>query len=355
MRLLVFLLLFSSLVHSQSGYSYEFIVKGAYPVGYKKWTIEDRSRPDIGKSGKGRQLEISVWYPASMSQSRYLEFQDYLAVGSKPDKFNQSGFFDWPLASGADKKAIDKFLSEPLKMWAQESPNVAEGHFHIALLLHGYPASFSFMAEYLASHGVLCVVVPTKGYFRDEMEVNQIGLETQVRDYEYALSSVKQKFSRSVDATLFLMGFSFGGQSALAFALRNDVSKIVSLDGGIGSKFGFQLLQNSPFYNMETLTAPLLHMYNPMDRHTYLTAIKTMIYSERELVAMNNAEHWSFTSFGKLNGMIPDLFSSENYSSLTFESILYRCLAFIQPNQLNDQPELMPAIQGTRYLDKLDN
>ncbi|MGK2860815.1 MAG: hypothetical protein ACSLE0_02715, partial [Chitinophagaceae bacterium] len=82
--------------------------KGSYSVWYKKWNIEDRSRPDISKWGKGKQIEIYVWYPASMSQSRYLDFQDYLVVGTKPDEFNQSDFFDWPLANGGDKKAIDK-------------------------------------------------------------------------------------------------------------------------------------------------------------------------------------------------------------------------------------------------------
>lgn len=355
MRLFVFFLLFSSILNSQSGYTYEFIEKGTYSVGYKKWKIEDGSRPDISKSGKGRQIEIYVWYPAAISQSRYLDFQDYLAVGTKPNDFNQSDFFDWPLANGADKKEIDRFLSEPLKMWAQESPNVAEGQFPIVLMLHGYPASFSFMAEYLASHGLICVVVPTKGYFQNELEVSQIGLETQVRDYEYGLSAVKHKFNSSIDSALFLMGFSFGGQSALTFSLRNEVSGIVSLDGGIGSKFGFQLLQNSMFYNVEKLAVPLLHIYNPRDRHTYLTGVKTLIYSERELVAMNNVEHWTFTSFGKLNGMIANLFNPANYSSLTYESILYRCLTFIQPDQLNDQPGLKSPKQGTLYLDKIDN
>ena len=163
------------------------------------------------------------------------------------------------------------------------------------------------------------------------MEVDQIGMETQVRDYEFALSMVRQKFADAIVPELSVVGFSFGGQSAVAFSLRNQVSKIVSLDGGIGSRFGFGLLEESPFYDLERIDAPLLHIYNPEDRYTYLTGIKTLIQSDRDMVSMDNVEHWTFTSFGKLNVLIENLFSPYVDTSTSFETILWSSLNFIKP------------------------
>jgi len=329
--LLLVLLLEAAFGTAQPSYSYDVLQKGEHAVGYVKWRLVDDTRPSIDAQKQGRELDIFVWYPAVEDSGQSIYFTNYLMDETESGRLEDSDFFEWPLSNGSDKKNIDAFLARALPMWGRFNAELAKGKFPVALLFHGYPASFCFMAEYFSSHGIITVVVPTKGYDEREMEVDQIGMETQVRDYEFALSMVRQKFADAIVPELSVVGFSFGGQSAVAFSLRNQVSKIVSLDGGIGSRFGFGLLEESPFYDLERIDAPLLHIYNPEDRYTYLTGIKTLIQSDRDMVSMDNVEHWTFTSFGKLNVLIENLFSPYVDTSTSFETILWSSLNFIKP------------------------
>ena len=133
----------------------------------------------------------------------------------------------------------------------------------------------------------------------------------QVLDYEFALSVLKKEFPY-LSGEAAVAGFSFGGQSAVALALRNkSIKAVISLDGGIGSVFGAQLLSNQSYYREQDMVAPILHLYNPADPYTDLTWFKSIPYSERFLAAMKNMQHGHFTSFGLLNKIVPGIMGKE--------------------------------------------
>ena len=94
------------------------------------------------------------------------------------------------------------------------------GKHPIILLMHGSSFYFAFLAESLAEQGYLVIYVPIKGYRQKALDVNGIGMETEIRDYEFSLSILSNE--NSLDLTnIAALGFSFGGQSALGLACGN--------------------------------------------------------------------------------------------------------------------------------------
>lgn len=180
-------------------------------------------------------------------------------------------------------------------------------HYPVVLLVHGFAADHAYLAEYIASHGYIVLQVPVKGTNAYELDYEGNGLGTQVADYEFALEILQREF-RVSPKKLAAVGFSFGGQSAVALAFRNSLVKaVVSLDGGIGSAFGAGLLSRVTEYEHKKITAPILHLYNAADQHTDLGWFGSITRADRFLVAMKNMQHGHFTSFGLLEKEVPGI------------------------------------------------
>ena len=183
--------------------------------------------------------------------------------------------------------------------------------FPLVMLVHGFAADYAYLAEHLAAHGFIVMHVPVKGTKKYELDYQDKGLESQVRDYEFGLKIVKEEFP-VVAEEIAVTGFSFGGQSAMALAIRNpEIAAIVSLDGGIGSTFGAQLLQSQRFYDTKKLKQPVLHLYNPRDTYTDLSWLKSIEGTKKFLVAMKNMDHGHFASFGILNKALPGIMGED--------------------------------------------
>ena len=245
-------------------------------------------------------------------------------------------FLKYPLMDGADSIEWKKFFSSLKPMKADKNGLIKTGKFPLVLLIHGNAAEYSMMAEYLVSHGMIAVNVPTRGYMNEDLDVNLIGLETQIRDHEFAIDFVRRKFS-VFDNKIAAIGMSFGGQSALGLAIRNpSVKSVISLDGGIGSQFGGQLLAASPFYNVEAITMPILHLYNPADPGGSLNWFAEYKYSDRTLVAYKNMIHPYFLVYGHLSNSVKNSWGKTSpVAGNNYESVLWFTLQFINESFSN--------------------
>ena len=96
----------------------------------------------------------------------------------------------------------------------------------LVMLVHGFAADYAYLAEYLASNGYTVLQVPVKGTTTYELDYERKGLETQVKDYEFALRVIEKEFS-VFTGKIAVVGFSFGGQSAVALSLRNKNIKAI--------------------------------------------------------------------------------------------------------------------------------
>jgi dienelactone hydrolase len=267
----------------------------------------------------GRIIQINLWYP-SAGGSEKMNFAAYTSLaGLELDttgKLNalQLGiekYFAWPASLGADKQKFVYFLEQKKPMLASAAAKWLKPGYPLVILVHGFAADFAFMAEWLSSHGYIVMQVPVKGTKTYDLDYEGKGLQSQVMDYEFALNIVREEYGITT-SSVGVAGFSFGGQTAVALALRNPAIKaIVSLDGGIGSVFGSQLLSMQENYDDQKIKQPVLHLYNAKDRHTDLNWFNRTRNTDRYLVAMKNMEHGHYTSFGLLNDVVPGIMGKQ--------------------------------------------
>ena len=97
-------------------------------------------------------------------------------------------------------------------------------------------------------------------------------------------------------------------RNANGMTAKTEKSKgIVSLDGGIGSDFGPYLLEHFPFFNLEKLTMPIMHLYNPHDKGGNLNWFDKTIYNHNYLIGLDHMEHDFFGTFGWMDRHVPYL------------------------------------------------
>ncbi|MGI9552790.1 MAG: dienelactone hydrolase family protein [Aurantibacter sp.] len=329
-------------------------VSSVNDIGFSSRIEIDRSRPSISDKGFGRTIQINMWYPAKNENgSSKMFFSDYLGVKGNEMGVNEShqnygktveSYFQWPISQGANQSLVDSLVSVKLPMRAITGSNYKSGKHPVILLIHGSAVDFAFLGESLAEQGYIAINVPVKGYKQKELDVNSIGMETEIRDYEFALSALSDH--PNIDLTdIVALGFSFGGQSALGLACRNpNIKTVISFDGGIGSSFGARLIKESPFCVVENIAASLLHIYDSSYERTYLHQIRSFVYADRTLVGLKGIAHWHFTSFGYLASQIPNLFGKNEFAEHGYDTILEITKGYLNsksknPNKAFNLPE----------------
>lgn len=295
---------------------------GPYRVGYKTILTYDLSRPSISRdlSGKeiravhlGRQMQIGVWYPTTNTSFRSLmQFEEYVYLLAQELDFS-------PLTKDQRQQAIASFTREPLSRGVSEvqlqrllktktaaiknAPPARR--FPLVVYAHVAPSGNSIMCEYLASHGFVVATIPWKGTFEYNLDVGLTGVETQIKDIEFAIGLLRK--DGNVDGSkIATIGMSFGAISTLGLQSRNsDVDAMISLDGGIGSAFGAAVVQRTPYYSLSRISTPLIHLYGSKVPGTDLTFLETLKYSRRHFIAFPGMRHADFTNQGMLEHFIP--------------------------------------------------
>jgi dienelactone hydrolase len=240
-------------------------------------------------------------------------------------------------------------------MKAVKNTAFAPGKYPVILLIHGSAVDFAFLGESLVEQGYIAVNVPIKGYRKKELEVGGIGMETEIRDYEFAISILSENHSFRLTDVVAL-GFSFGGQSALGLACRNpNVKTVISYDGGIGDRFGARLITESPFCSTENVSASILHIYDAAYTQNYLDKIRSFVYAQRTLVGLNGIAHWHFTSFGYLSAQFPNLFGDKEFAKDGYETILEITLGFLKSKSKNSNALYLLSKDKLKLLNKVEH
>ena len=295
---------------------------GRYRVGYKTILTYDLSRPSISRDAagreirsahQGRQMQIGVWYPTTNTSSRsFMQFEEYVYLLAQELNFS-------PLTENQRQQAISSFMREPLSRGVSEAQlqrllkiktaavknAPPTGRFPLVVYAHVAPSGNNIMCEYLASHGYVVATIPWKGTFEYNLDVGLTGVETQIKDIEFAIGLLRKE--PNVDGNkIATIGMSFGAISTLGLQSRNsDVDAVISLDGGIGSAFGAAVVQRTPYHSLSRISAPILHLYGSNVPGTDLTFLNTLKYSRRYFVAFPGMRHADFTNQGVLEQFIP--------------------------------------------------
>jgi len=292
---------------------------GAYPVGFRLFAEQDRSRSVAANKGTAtypRPIRVYVWYPA-MAAGKPMPFGRYAVLADDdvwPAEISGRArdvlmFSRGPLARSLEPSAFKVLLTRPMR--AAENAKPAAGRFPLIAIGQGLyyesPIVFAALAEFLAGRGFVVVSVPLVGTASPLVRIDAQDLETQVRDVEFAIARARQLPFVSGDR-LGVLGFDMGGMAGLLLTMRNrDVDAFASLDSGIFYPHPTGLPQASPSYDPAALRAPWLHAapLRPGERSqdpNVKSLFDTATASNRYLLVTNDMGHVDFTSYALIDG-----------------------------------------------------
>ena len=263
------LLLFQvSLLQGQTSIHDIDLVNGNQVVGFRHYTASDGTRTykrvsDWNNKSIPRPIPISIWYPSmentkSLKPMKILNYFEILKEEEEWEYLPNEQLLNWFDYSNTLEN--QKHLNEYTSAYADIVP--AKGKFPVVIYAPSYQASSIenfLLCEYLASHGYIVISSPSRGKENRFLEGGtEKDMETQARDIEYLIGELAKNPNADIDQ-IATIGFSFGGLSNVVSQMRNEsIKAIVSLDGSV--KYQYNTLKKSPFFNIEKVDVPFIHM-----------------------------------------------------------------------------------------------
>ena len=233
--------------HAGSGFA--GLERGPYGVGSRVIQAYDHSRSFRGRidliSGasdegeRARPMQMLLWYPARTT-GKPLTYQDYMRTEATDEVFDQPAEritalmrHRWRNASASVGTAQARRLFDQ-PMWAERDAAALPGKFPVLVYAPGVGGAAhesADMFEYLASHGYIVLASRSMGTFTREMNTDQEGIDTQVRDLQFLISHA-HTLSQADTAHIAAIGWSWGGMANVFAAARDSrITALVSLDG----------------------------------------------------------------------------------------------------------------------------
>jgi dienelactone hydrolase len=245
-----------------------------------------------------RQIgDVSVWYPAQRSGTP-MRLGDYYGESLKP-----FGLF---LAStGLSSDSINALFDAP--MHARRDATPVRRAFPLMLIAQGNHQDApdqAVLSEFLASHGYIVASTPSpmiRTPMRSEDEIGTFAAK-QAGDLARAID-VASSTMKVTPGPIAVIGHSFGARSALLLAMQNPrITKLVSLDGGIGTATGSAGI---PKINA-VHTPAILHLYEDLDPFMKPDfAFLDSLHARAEKIP--GMHHVHFTTIGFAAAAMPDL------------------------------------------------
>lgn len=312
-------LIFATSASSQAFFSTELIFGNHVPA-FKELRLTDWSRPSlaasIGEEPTGREMTIYIWYPSTSDKAEQMSYGNYVDC-SLPDKRRKNyearrNLFVQALAQLSGDTSVmlpvlEQLLAAPTK--AVGNGVLASGRFPI-VFFPDRPFMQNIMCEYLASHGYIVVSPVLKGTFSDAGEYNLRGIETAVSDLQFALGYIRQNYR--TNKSFAVMGLGFNATHLLAWQMRQqDIRAYISLEGGITTGFEEQLIERSPYYDLQRVNASMLIIYAPHPDVNPALTYKYK-YADRIYQYYPQCSEFYFLNFGIWEREIKSIFPKAN-------------------------------------------
>ncbi len=157
---------------------------GKSSVGFRSDVETDFSRPSREQAVMGRMIQVNVWYPAILKSEQVFTIKNYIELEGKEDQKNISKaqndstslhFLNNLIKGGADSLMLVSFFKEQNKTKAFHKATFLKKEYPVVLMMHGSAFQYLLLGQFLASHGIVVIHVPYKGYLQNQFDVNTVG------------------------------------------------------------------------------------------------------------------------------------------------------------------------------------
>ncbi len=334
---------------------------GEYAVGYRTLFTYDQTREGWSDDMPGRPHQINIWYPAKAGSGREMTFSDYTELLALQQSFErdtgtvrraQQLYIEATRNLGGDSFDEERLgLLSLLAVTAFEGAEPEPGKFPVVLMAYGTgPSAMSITAEYLTSHGFVVVGFVSKGPDGPEFEVSPKGLEAAADDLEFVLSQAAQLRNTDMTNVCLLANAIHSSVCAVAASRNPRIKGLISLEGGLPSRFEQMLLQSTSRYEPHSMQLPMLFIYAP---HSSIDPAHTdhLKYSKRYYAHFPEMSEFLMLNYGMFNSFVPNIIGEfEGDIQRGFEVANELMLRFLQEQTLDQgrtfDPPFLASIEN---------
>ena len=329
--LIITLCWLSSFSFAQKSILWGNLKPGKHAVGFKAIQTYDLSRSFLPKQQagvltdiptelkhKGRQIQLSLWYPATVNTTKPLFFEHYIhllsqihrvtGINDEAKKLGWQIFLNGIKMLGGKQNSL-KRLAKLGKIKTQAFLNAPpkDKKYPLVLFPAGHPTiEISIMAEYLASNGYIVAGIPNLGITSTAPEISARGLQTMAQDVLFALGYLAG-FENVDRRKVAVIGNAFSSSIAAATLLTNpDIDAFISLEGGFLSGFEQRMVKQQLNYEVSSFNRPILAIYAP---HPAINPqeIAHLKYAKRHFVYFPTMKEFHFLNYGSLEQQVPQI------------------------------------------------
>jgi dienelactone hydrolase len=209
--------------------------------------------------------------------------------------------------------AANRWLEAPGVAFRNAPP--ADGPFPLVVIAQGNEQSAfdqAPLAEALAARGYVVATTPSPMRLDGPMQsAEEIGARAQVQaeDLAFAAAQVGAALPADLDR-IAVLGHSFGARAALLLAMHDGrIRALVSLDGGIGTALGRDVMARAPWFDTAGTHAAILHFYEELDPYMApdFTLLRAVAHGGLDLVPTAGMHHHHFTALGFAAAAEPEI------------------------------------------------
>jgi dienelactone hydrolase len=292
---------------------------GPYTIGFRTIEKYDHSRAFAPKRDyfgqplpgeRARPMQTCIWYPAQATDAAQMVYGEYSFPYPEQQDFfafaaNIQGRDIQVLtrALQTDQGTIQELMNTPMAAVRDATPQ--EGTFPLILYhpnLLGTYCENAVLCEYLASHGYVVATTHPLGLTELSPAPEVKGLETAVRDLEFALATMHDFAEADLDH-IGLLGYAQGGSTALLMQMHNtDVDAVACLNASFCGDPYVEIVKQSPSYDADLAQRPILQIYRSVDPTSCTATVSSLKYSDRHLVGVTGPRPGHFCSLSRMLG-----------------------------------------------------
>ena len=342
------------------------LTPGPHAVGFRLLHTVDSTRHHEGRFG--RPVQVAVWYPAQpvvqgqpLPYGAYVDFALTEAGASMPPMADRETHRDEWREALSERAGVHVDVDALFEMptAAHQDARPAAGAFPLVLYgAGGRSEAFdnSVLAEYLASHGIAVVAVPSVGHDEHRTTIDPVGLEAEARDLEVALAIAARALPQIDPERLGVAGWSWGGLAAMLVQMRNPgIDAVLSLDGSIA--LHAEKAQASAFFDPAAIRVPLALLTSRARLPQVTRFLDTVRYADVHLVEAEVA-HSDFSAYDFIARVIGEGGDDETAHRRAFYEFVCRYALALFQHTLSDgaplsvTPETYGAPAGLVRIDR---